>query len=111
MSNPAIIEEGLELVEKEYNTYVGRIDLLFRDKEGAFVVVELKTGKPSGDVIGQIQTYMTWVKEKHPKDHVRGIVVAEEIDDRIRYSDRGSKYLIDIKLLSYNAAKEEYEIS
>ncbi|CAD7775614.1 MAG: Endonuclease NucS [Candidatus Methanoperedenaceae archaeon GB50] len=41
ISNPEILEEGVELVGNQYPTSVGYIDILCRDKNGNFVVVEL----------------------------------------------------------------------
>lgn len=38
VSNPGILEEGLELIGNQYSTSVGNIDILCRDKNGNFVV-------------------------------------------------------------------------
>ncbi len=40
ISNPGVLEEGLELIGNQYSTSVGNIDILYRDKNGNFVVVE-----------------------------------------------------------------------
>ena len=44
--NPSLIEPGLTLIQKEFDTQeVGEIDLLLKDKKGYSVVVELKKDK------------------------------------------------------------------
>ncbi len=99
ISNPEILEEGLELVGNQYPTSVGYIDILCKDKNGAFVVVELKRGAGSYEVVGQIQKYMAWVSENLAKDkQVRGIIVVKEYDKELEYAVKGSKFPIEIKI-------------
>jgi len=73
---------------RQYQTPIGKIDLLSKDKKNNdFVIIELKKGKSSDIVIGQILRYMGWVKENLAKDkNVRGIIIAKEKDDRIEYA-------------------------
>jgi len=99
ISNPEILEEGLELVGNQYPTPVGYIDILCRDKNGNFVVVELKRGRGSYKVVGQIQKYMAWVSENLAKNkQVRGIIVVKEQDQELEYAVKGSKFPIEIKI-------------
>jgi hypothetical protein len=50
---------------RQYPTPIGNIDLLAIDKKNKeFVVIELKKGRSSDAVIGQILRYMGWVKDK-----------------------------------------------
>ncbi len=99
ISNLEILEEGLELIGNQYSTSVGCIDVLCKDKNGNFVVVELKKEKGSYRVVGQIQKYMAWVSENLTEDkQVRGIIVVKEADKDLEYAIRGSKFLIDIKV-------------
>ena len=67
--------KGIEGVE--YNTnQVGVIDILCKDNNGDFVVIELKKEKSSDKVVGQILRYMGWVKENLAQDKdVRGIII------------------------------------
>jgi hypothetical protein len=70
---PDLLEHGLTLVHRQYRVGVGIIDLLCVDKNGNYVVVELK--RPSADyreVVGQIATYMGWMRRHHPERTVRG---------------------------------------
>jgi len=98
ISNPEVLEEGLELIGNQYSTPVGNIDILYRDKSGSFVVVELKKGKGSYDVVGQIQKYMAWVSENLAEDkQVRGIIVVKEYDKELEYAVKGSRFLVEIR--------------
>jgi hypothetical protein len=89
----------LELYEDEdnrgrqYPTHVvGNIDLLAIDRDNEkFVVVELKKGRSSDQVVGQILRYMGWVKENltvddYKKYGVRGIIISKEKDDNLEYA-------------------------
>ncbi len=77
---------------RQYPTPIGNIDLLAEDREKKeFVVMELKKGRSSDVVVGQILRYMGWVKENLPKDHhkeydVRGIIILREKDERLEYA-------------------------
>ncbi|MGD0072466.1 MAG: endonuclease NucS domain-containing protein [Candidatus Bathyarchaeia archaeon] len=84
--NPHILEKGLKLIEKEFDTKeIGKIDLLLNDGKGYDVVAELKKGRTSDDVVGQLSRYMGWImKNKNKK--VRGIIVVSEPDPRLEYS-------------------------
>ena len=98
-SNPEILEEGLKLVRPQYPTPVGPIDILCKDKNGNFVVIELKRGKESDKVVGQIQRYMAWVSENLAKNkQVRGIIALKEYDQKLEYAVKGSKFPIEIKI-------------
>src|SRR4030067_1655315 len=56
--------QGEENTGRQYPTPIGNIDLLAVDKEKKeFVVIELKKGRSSDVVVGQILRYMGWVKE------------------------------------------------
>lgn len=83
----------------EYQTGIGRIDLLAVDDDNNFVVLELKVGKGADYAIGQILRYMGWVKSKLCSDNtVKGIIVAPEIDDRLKYA---ASMVNDITLYKY----------
>jgi Endonuclease NucS len=73
----------------QYSTDLGPIDILARDKSNQdWVVIELKKGKSSDTVIGQLLRYMGWVK-KHKAangESVRGIIITGAPDDRIKYA-------------------------
>jgi len=78
-----------------------------RDKK-EFVVIELKKGRSSDVVIGQILRYMGWVKEHlavNDYDHydVRGIVISKEKDDRLEYA---LKMLPKVNVFLYSVSFE-----
>nr|QNO49179.1 endonuclease NucS [Methanosarcinales archaeon ANME-2c ERB4] len=100
-NNPSLIEDGLELKGKEYDTRnAGRIDILCIDGNGDFVVVETKKGKESDKVVGQIQRYMGWVKRNLAKKgkNVRGIIIVNEFDEWLDYAVSVNE---NIRLLYY----------
>ncbi len=82
-----IYEEEGELVGQQYPTDTGRIDILAvsRDKK-ELLIVELKRGRASYAVVGQIQTYMGFVKEELAEEGqtVKGVIIAHEDDADIR---------------------------
>jgi hypothetical protein len=84
------IEPGLQLVSRQLSTPAGRLDLLCRDANGNYVIVELKRTQGTDHVVGQILRYMGWLMEKHPKEKIRGIVVVSRKDPapRKRYGSR-----------------------
>jgi endonuclease NucS-like protein len=82
------IEPGLHLVERQLSTPAGRLDLLCRDAVGSYVVVELKRMQGSDQVVGQILRYMGWLKETHPAEKVRGIVIVGNKDQALLYAAR-----------------------
>ena len=82
-----IYEEDGELVGQQYPSDTGPIDILAVSKDKKILlVVELKKGRVSDNVVGQIQRYMGYVKEElaEPNQEIRGIIIALEDDIRIR---------------------------
>lgn len=88
---------------RQYPTPIGNIDLLAVDKEKKeFVVIELKKGRGSDVVIGQILRYMGWVKENMAKNHnVRGIIILKEKDERLEYA---LKLIPNVNLFLYEVS-------
>jgi len=82
-----IYEEEGELVGQQYQSDTGPLDVLAISKDQkTLLVVELKKGRASDSVVGQIQRYMGYVKEElaEPNQNVKGIIIALEDDIRIR---------------------------
>ena len=73
----------------QVNVGVGIIDILAisKDKE-ELLVIELKRGRSSDVVVGQILRYMGYISEQlaEPNQTVRGIIVALEDDTKLRYA-------------------------
>lgn len=79
-------EEG-EPVGRQYPSDTGPIDILAISKDGkTLLVVELKRGRASDVVVGQIQRYMGYVKAELAESYqqVRGVIIALEDDLRLR---------------------------
>ncbi|MGD9744571.1 MAG: endonuclease NucS domain-containing protein [Dongiaceae bacterium] len=71
----------------EFETSVGRIDILTVDDEGNFYVFELKRAASPDRAIGQLARYMGWVKDTIGKNvSVHGVIVAQSIGDNLRYA-------------------------
>ena len=83
-----IYTESGEAVGQHDTGIVGRIDLLCEAEESNnLVVIELKRGRPSDEVVGQLARYIGWVKQNLAKGReVNGIILAPEFDDRLRYA-------------------------
>ncbi|MFZ1809315.1 MAG: endonuclease NucS domain-containing protein [Cyclobacteriaceae bacterium] len=82
-----IFEEDGELVGQQYPCDTGNIDILAISKDKkAILVVELKKGRASDAVVGQIQRYMGFVMEELLEDGqvVKGMIIALEDDLKIR---------------------------
>lgn len=82
-----IYTEDGEPVGQQYPTDTGPMDLLAIKKDKSeLLVVELKKGKASDVVVGQVLRYMGFVKEDLAEPHqtVGGVIIALEDDLRIR---------------------------
>lgn len=82
-----IYEENGELAGQQYPTDTGSIDILAVSKnKREIVVVELKKGRASDAVVGQVQRYMGYVKDVLAEEGqtVRGIIIAFEDDIKIQ---------------------------
>ena len=74
---------------QQYTTDIGPIDILATEPEsGSFMVIELKKGRPSDQVIGQILRYMGWVKKNLCNDGqgVKGLVICRDPDSKLTYA-------------------------
>ena len=84
--NYDIYEEEGEKVGQQYPSDTGPIDILAISKDKKeLLVVELKKGRVSDVVVGQIQRYMGYVQEELAEDNqkVKGVIIAFEDDVKI----------------------------
>jgi len=84
-----IYEEDGELVGQQYATDAGPIDILAVSKDcQRLLVVELKRGRASDVVVGQILRYMGYVKEQIAEPHqtVEGAIIALDDDQKLRWA-------------------------
>lgn len=87
------------------------IDFLAIDNEtGDWVVIELKRGQSSDATIGQVLRYIGWVRENMAEEgqSVRGIIVANEVDDALRYAAR-TQPNVDLKTYSVSFQLQSVE--
>jgi restriction system protein len=76
-----------EAVGQQYPTDTGPIEILAVRKDGKeLLVVELKKGRASDVVVGQVQRYMGYVKDELLENGqtVRGVIIALEDDLKLR---------------------------
>ena len=80
-------EESIDGKRKKYRTDIGEIDIfaLSKDKK-EYLVIELKKGRATDKVVGQIQSYMGYIKEEIAKDYqeVKGLIIGLEDDLRLK---------------------------
>lgn len=81
-----IFEEG-EFSGQQYVTDTGPIDILAISKDKKeLLVIELKKGRASDNVVGQVQRYMGYIKEEiaTSEQEVKGVIIAFDDDQKIK---------------------------
>jgi hypothetical protein len=105
VKNLRLIAPGLRLYDEEGITGVefpvgGRfIDILAIDKDGRYVVIELKVSRGYDRVVGQLLRYMAWVEQNmETSQPARGIIVANEITTDLKLA---CSRVHDVRLIEY----------
>jgi hypothetical protein len=102
-----IYSENDEQVGRQFPTDTGPMDILAISKDKKkFLVVELKKGRASDSVVGQVQRYMGYIVKKfaEPGQEVHGMIIALDGDMRIESAMivatniQFYRYKIDFKL-------------
>jgi RecB family endonuclease NucS len=95
-----VLGEGFELVQREYFTDIGPVDLLVRDASGAHVLVEVKRHAEI-DGVEQLTRYLQRVSTV--LGEVQGILAAQSFKPQAKVlaADRG----ITCVALDYDALK------
>ena len=85
-SNPAkyLEEEGLDLLQRQYTVGNYRFDLLFQDRHGAKLIVEIQRGTLDRNHTYKILDYYDEYKSRNPKEFVELMVVANKITSERR---------------------------
>ncbi len=87
------LEAGLEVIDNELEHRVksGFIDILAKDSQGRYVIIELYTGIAGNDVVSKILKYMVDIAEAEGQlfEQVRGIIVASDFDEWVRIASQG----------------------
>jgi len=101
-ANPAAFGNGWTLVQREYLTPIGPVDLLFRDHTGAYVAVEVKR-RGEIDGVEQLTRYLALMNADPRLSPVRGVFAAQLIKPQARTlaGTRG----IDCVLVDYGALR------
>lgn len=60
-ANPHLLGDDIMLIGRQVRTEHGIIDLLALDSDGNAIVIELKRGRASREVVGQLNSYLTIV--------------------------------------------------
>lgn len=93
-----LLNEPLKQYSRQLRSGVGRADLIFTDKLGRFLVVEIKRGKLERSAIDQLMDYFGMMKKKFPNKVVELMVVANSIPPERRLAC--DQYDIDWRELS-----------
>lgn len=104
-----MFEEDGEIIGQQYPTDTGPIDILAISKDRKkLLVVELKKGRASDVVVGQILRYMGYVKEElsEPGQDVEGVIIALEDDERLH---RALSMVSNVKFYRYKIKFELIE--
>jgi endonuclease len=93
---------GYRLVQREYMTAIGPVDILCRDAAGATVAIEIKR-RGEIDGVEQLTRYLELLNRDPLLAPVRGVFAAQEIKPQARTlaTDRG----IDCLTLDYDALR------
>jgi len=108
--NYDIFEADGEIVGQQYPSDTGPIDILAISKDKkTLLVVELKKGRASDVVIGQVQRYMGYVLDElaEEKQTVRGVIIALEDDLRLR---RALKVTSNIDFYRYQVSFKLFKV-
>lgn len=99
-ANITQLEPELKIVDggKERVTEAGRIDITAMDSKGHMVIIELKAGMATPQVIARVLAYMGAVAEAEDKP-VRGILVAGDFHKRVILATRA---VTNLKLQKYS---------
>ena len=94
------LEAGLKIIDngKERITEAGRVDITAEDDDGNIVVIELKAGTATPDVISQILAYMGAIRETDDKP-IRGILIAGDFHKQVIFA---AKAVPSLKLVKYS---------
>lgn len=82
-ASPDTLEEGLELIRREYPTDIGPVDLLCADVNGSTVAVEIKR-RGEIDGVDQLARYIERLDLDSRLSPVRGIFAAQKITPQAR---------------------------
>ena len=99
--NPSSLGEGWTLVQREYYTPIGPIDLVCRDEAGGYVAIEVKR-RGEIDGVEQLTRYLELMRREPRFASLRGVLAAQQVKPQARVlaADRGIEVVtVDCDLL------------
>jgi RecB family endonuclease NucS len=95
--HPTFIGKGLKLSRRQKFIGDGRLDVLFEDKNGDWVVVEVKLGRIGREALQQIKAYIQSLREETNKN-ISGVIVCAGVMPAYEDELRKQK---DVRILAY----------
>ncbi len=80
---PQVLGEGFHLVEREWQTDIGPVDLMCRDRDGAWVAVEIKR-VATIDAVEQLSRYLERIQTLPGMAACRGILAGQKVVKQAR---------------------------
>lgn len=74
-------EDGLELIERQYRIGGYIFDLMFKDRYGAKMIVEIQKGTLDREHTYKILDYYDGFREKHPEEFIELMVIANHVPE------------------------------
>jgi len=99
-----IYEDDGEPIGQQYSTDAGEIDILARSHDGKrLLVIELKRGRASDEVVGQILPHMGFIQEQVAEEDqsVEGVIIAFENDTKLQWA---LKAVPSVRFLRYEVS-------
>lgn len=95
------LEDGLKIVDggSERHVLTGSIDILAKDNNGVFVVIELKAGDCPKGALEQLLGYAKDIKDEEGVGEVRMCLIAKSFSDRTLAA---STFISNLKLIEYD---------
>jgi len=107
-AHPDTLDDGLQLVRREYPTDIGPVDLLCRDDQGNYIAVEIKR-RGEIDGVEQLRRYIERLDRDPLLRPVRGIFAAQKVKPQARVlaTERGIQWVeVDYDMLRGRASDE-----
>ncbi len=82
-SKPELLGPGLEPVHREFETGSGVIDLIFKDRDGVLLAVEVKNVADQ-ETVGQVMKQSSGLKDKLGSSSFRRAIVALRTSGNVR---------------------------
>jgi RecB family endonuclease NucS len=77
MYRPSLIEDGFTPITSEKEMTTGFLDILGRDKDGNYTIIETKRGRATRESVMQLARYVEVFRKRNP--NTRGMLVAESL--------------------------------